>query len=399
MLPENQFQTPELPKPKGKNTLVLVVVLIAVLVIAATAAAYFVVGGKGEREVVTEPKITTEGMAVDTSGWQTYRNEKYGFEFKYPFVVNGVEGRWIFVPSDHGEEVNGGLGPISSKPGGYIWGFTMYDNNNFNLEESINRTGDQFADRKETRENILIGGAPALLVTVTTNEVEGWINKHIYLERDGKTFIMSNGSVDRPEFEAYYKSLRFFAPTQTLDTSNWQTYRNEEYGFEFKYPSSWVIKKEEKRIPRDYGPYISILDLEIADESSGELRLRAWLLPSEWANQGASQGAFTDSYNRIEYFHGGKIDERYIDGFKTVIHNLGCYECYGESKEFIEKVSKQPISLTCNTSGVCLQIRLVESGGSSTDLKDFFLSKFVPSLNFDREIFNSIEYEFQKSPG
>lgn len=27
---------------------------------------------------------------------------------------------------------------------------------------------------------------------------------------------------------------------EAIDTSNWKTYRNEEYGFEFKYPEGWV---------------------------------------------------------------------------------------------------------------------------------------------------------------
>jgi len=31
---------------------------------------------------------------------------------------------------------------------------------------------------------------------------------------------------------------------QTLDTSNWQTYRNDEFGFEMKYPSNWEIEEE-----------------------------------------------------------------------------------------------------------------------------------------------------------
>jgi len=31
--------------------------------------------------------------------------------------------------------------------------------------------------------------------------------------------------------------------TEDIDTSNWQTYRNEEYGFEIKYPREWQINK------------------------------------------------------------------------------------------------------------------------------------------------------------
>lgn len=34
-------------------------------------------------------------------------------------------------------------------------------------------------------------------------------------------------------------------PKETIDTSNWKTYSNQEYGFSVKYPEGWVIFKEE----------------------------------------------------------------------------------------------------------------------------------------------------------
>ena len=30
-------------------------------------------------------------------------------------------------------------------------------------------------------------------------------------------------------------------PEASIDISNWKTYRNEEYGFEFKYPEGWKM--------------------------------------------------------------------------------------------------------------------------------------------------------------
>src|SRR3989339_655335 len=54
--------------------------------------------------------------------------------------------------------------------------------------------------------------------------------------------------------------------TSDVDTSNWEIYRNEEYGFEVKYPSEWkneVFKKgEPKRDPIPNSLTIFIYDLE-----------------------------------------------------------------------------------------------------------------------------------------
>ena len=86
----------------GKRHLRIIIVGVAGLIVAVVGLIYaenrevseLMGDGTGGRESVEDADIEMEvagaGGEIDTSDWQMYRNEEYGFEFRYPPFLENI---------------------------------------------------------------------------------------------------------------------------------------------------------------------------------------------------------------------------------------------------------------------------------------------------------------------
>ncbi len=92
--------------------------IIVVIAVVGLIFAYLAYGKSRSNTVTPEPVATStpvseitpfdfEGVLVDTSDWQTYRNEEYGYEFKYPRGWEEVDYyKYLTDPKDIVEQKN-----------------------------------------------------------------------------------------------------------------------------------------------------------------------------------------------------------------------------------------------------------------------------------------------------
>ena len=66
-----------------KSKLLKIILVIAVIFIVAMGYLYLT-GKIGQKKEVKEESVNSAVSSVETADWKTYKNEKYGFEFKYP---------------------------------------------------------------------------------------------------------------------------------------------------------------------------------------------------------------------------------------------------------------------------------------------------------------------------
>ncbi|MEQ1499818.1 MAG: PsbP-related protein [Parcubacteria group bacterium] len=206
-----QIQPPLSPQPQLQNNHKFIWVLVSVfvlLLISAVCVWYFQI--REQKQMVSE----VENEVVDvTAGWKTYRNEEYGFELSFNDDWRGYS--------------------VEKKDGAIHFLFpTTYSSQKVRL--------------------LTIG-------TTTKSDWEEYLKcdcpRPDYLaEKNGVVFITTRHQDPPPDLTNQYTEInkvlstfKFVSASTSSDISSWKTYRNEEYGFEFKYPRGWKVDRSNVR--------------------------------------------------------------------------------------------------------------------------------------------------------
>lgn len=240
-----------------KGNIAVIAVLIALILLAGGAAAYIVIKGtalqknKALSPAAQQPQALTAATSTpdETADWKTYRNDKYGFEMRYPL--------------DWQEQLYGdGIAFLSAstieyyKQGVYTdiipdIGISILSNPDNGPIEEIRK--DWYASYP-TKEKITIDGHSAIRYDTTTSEPPA------VLIDNGKTSIVvglyrKEDDRNKQIFDQALSTFKFTDETSRLlnqktqtpptatssdDIADWKTYTNKQYQFEFKYPSVWI---------------------------------------------------------------------------------------------------------------------------------------------------------------
>ena len=217
--------------------------VIIILIMIATAGMFIWKIEKNNPEDGKPAPLPIAIPADKTTEWQTYRNDKYGFEVKYPQT-------YIF------QEVKEGVVNIksSTRAGLYDLNIQIDQNPSLNilsLDAIIQNKLKKFSIKEP--EKITLSGEVAYEGVGT-----GMVNEYVIVVRDGGhlfELLFNTGNQDTLEKnkaaldenqKLILSTFKFINSDLDYDTIGWKTYQNVEHGFEIKYPKEASVNTSPK---------------------------------------------------------------------------------------------------------------------------------------------------------
>jgi hypothetical protein len=259
-------------------------IIIALIVAVVLGGGYLVY--KNKKAEAPTPVADTS-VATDTSNWKTYTNTKYGFTFNYTDSGYPVE---VIDDITKASEADGACSTESTQT----------------FQEAKIFAESNIPGKETDKLKILLGlhkiyktasGINALVSIQTcqgeaedNNPADSFINARIFkgntlvtvtegqLKFNGNVKVkdinsvaqnLLDGTYKGPEQELFNQFIKTistfkFTPTSATATSDWKTYTNEKYGFNFQYPQNYSVT-----IPPQSSDFPAAVDISYLDPQRG----------------------------------------------------------------------------------------------------------------------------------
>lgn len=192
---------------------------------------------------IVQSSSNTNSSAIQSSETETYTNTEYGFSLHYP-------SDWELVNQngDYGRIV--GFKDKTTNAADPTWSAILvsYSDNPDNLsicdfykKRSQQATDIEIPDYCAELEysDMTIDGRSAIQFPLISGVIG---NKLTAIKKGDKIFTITMGLDNSRDDEAYQTILDSFI--FSVDTSDWQTYTNNDLGFSIKHPSDWQVDTE-----------------------------------------------------------------------------------------------------------------------------------------------------------
>ncbi len=274
----------------------LIFVILLVIIIALGAIVYLTMFKKSSPATVQPTATPTENLItnVDISDWNIYKNEKFGYEIKYPQTINCEQELGIGIdPADNyicslkkqnnlfisikPQIIESSQDRISFYRSAKMGSIDAVDIQNkdilatiSNYMESIDFIAlnkSNFVALNDT--NNLIGFSKTESYNSNTLTPAIWYDESWFFIHDNVLFAVyisydglqqnSNAELSQiSDLKSIITTLTFYKPSginadpqYNTNIADWKTYKNEKIGFEFKYPKDYweqIVTSENNQI-------------------------------------------------------------------------------------------------------------------------------------------------------